>query len=119
MNPPSDPISALQWAKDAVAHRNYDLAPVHFPKQLRERGFIVDDAFNAIRRSRRCEAYPDAGENGGTSWRIRGPALSPGVGASRATTIIVGVETYWEPEAKEKRVVLITIFNPEKKGGKR
>jgi hypothetical protein len=116
---PEDPASALSWAKDAVANNHYGIAPKHLPAQLQARGFILDDVLHAISHSRRCEAYAGTSEHGGSVWRIHGPTLNPRGSSQGATSVSVGVETFWDEDAKEKRVQLITTFNPKTKGGKR
>ena len=112
--PPQNPPAALKWAQEALLAGRFTLKG-HFTDRLRERGFIVEDARNAILRAIRCESYTGMPEHGGTCWRITGPALT-GRG-EQVTKIEIGVETTVDDQGQT--VIVVTLFNPATKGGKK
>ena len=113
---PQTEVEARKWAREAVISKSYR-AIQHFYDQLAVRGFAVGDALNAIERASYCEPYPTTPKQGGTTWRVTGPALDA-TPHKKATQIRVGIETYWD-DAAGKRVMLVTLFNPAKHGGKK
>ena len=113
---PQSETEARRWAKEAIRAKAYRAAQ-HFYTQAGARGFSLNDAINAIEHARSCEAYPALPEHGGSTWRISGPALD-GTPKQKATPISVGIETYWDDQTG-KRVLLVTIFNPMKAGGRK
>jgi hypothetical protein len=112
--PPRTPTEARRWAREAVIAKRYDIAVVHWPKRVGERGIALADALNAIRMASWCEPYSSPPEHGGTCWRIAGPALD-GTPKKKATMINVGFEAF--EDMRGEVVILVTVFNPGKKGG--
>jgi hypothetical protein len=112
--PPQNAPAALKWSREALLAGRFTLKG-HFSDRLRERGFILEDARNAILKAIRCEAYPGMPELGGSCWRITGPALA-GRG-ERSTKIEIGVET--TVDERGQALIMVTLFNPTKKGGKK
>ena len=114
--PPQTETEARKWAREAVVSKSYRAAE-HFGDQMGNRAFALGDALNAIEHANYCEPYPAVPQHGGTTWRVTGPALD-GTARKKATSIKVGVETYWD-DATGKRLMLVTIFNPSKRGGRK
>jgi hypothetical protein len=100
--PPDNPIDAKKWAKAAMEAGRYEVASVHFPERLEQRGETMRSVKTAIARAERVEPYPAMPEHGGTCWRV----IGVGTNGKR---LGIGVELYLDDN--DEWAVLCTVLD--------